>query len=139
MSYKINDNCIGCTICAKNCPVDAINGTLKEKHTVIEKRCIECGVCGNVCPKAAIENATGSVVEKTPKTEWKKPKVDEVKCSACGMCVDVCSFDCLGISYPKFQGDFNVHAEMLNEKKCVACSMCEKICPLKAITMTGGL
>ncbi len=135
MSYKINSNCVGCTLCAKSSPVDAINGKLKEQHTINEKRCIECGVCGNVCPKAAVEDAKGVVLEKVAKANWKKPSINQKRCSACSMCVDICAFDCLAIEYPKFQGDIDVSVELIDEKKCVACAMCEGICPLKAIEM----
>ncbi len=135
MSYKIIENCIGCTMCAKNCPVDAINGTLKEKHVINEKRCVECGVCGNVCPKEAVTNAQGEVCVKVPKDKWKKPVVNEERCTACAMCVDVCGVNCLSISYPKYPGDFNLFAEMTKPDACVSCSMCKDICPVKAITM----
>ncbi len=133
MSYKINDNCIGCTLCSKNCPVDAIDGVLKEKHIINSKRCVECGVCGNVCPKSAVEDSQSQTVNKVPKKEWKKPIINAEKCTACGMCVDICGFNCLAISYPKFQGDFNVNAELVKEDKCVYCKMCDKICPINAI------
>lgn len=46
---------IGCTICAKNCPVGAIEGALKEKHKVDPAKCVGCGICATKCPKKAIE------------------------------------------------------------------------------------
>ncbi|WP_341533992.1 4Fe-4S binding protein [Sporosalibacterium faouarense] len=51
----ISDKCIGCTICAKNCPTNAIEGELKQAHEVIEEKCIGCGVCEKKCPKDAVE------------------------------------------------------------------------------------
>jgi Pyruvate/2-oxoacid:ferredoxin oxidoreductase delta subunit len=50
----INDNCIGCTICAKNCPVNAISGEVKKKHEVNQELCIGCSICAEKCPKDAI-------------------------------------------------------------------------------------
>lgn len=44
----IVDAYIGCTICAKNCPVMAIGGAVKSKHTIRKKRCIDCSVCGRI-------------------------------------------------------------------------------------------
>ncbi len=135
MAYKINENCNGCTLCARNCPVDAINGVVKEKHEIIEKRCVECGVCGNVCAQGAITDSRGVVCVKLPKEQWKKPVVNEERCTACAMCVDVCGANCLSISYPKFKGDFDLFSELTNPKACVSCAMCKDICPVKAITM----
>ncbi len=135
MSYKINDNCIGCTLCFKNCPVFAIEGSTKRIHKINEKRCIECGVCGRVCPAKAITDNEGNTLEKIAKSEWKKPVINKEKCSACSLCVDVCFLDCLKISSPSYKGDINNHAELAMEKECVSCSMCMSICPLEAITM----
>jgi Na+-translocating ferredoxin:NAD+ oxidoreductase subunit B len=42
--------CIGCTLCIKACPVDAIIGTNKHMHTVIESQCTGCELCIPVCP-----------------------------------------------------------------------------------------
>jgi electron transport complex protein RnfB len=44
------DWCIGCTLCIKACPVDAIVGSNKHMHTVIEPHCTGCELCLPVCP-----------------------------------------------------------------------------------------
>ncbi len=44
------DVCIGCTLCIKACPVDAILGTNKMMHTVIAMECTGCDLCIPVCP-----------------------------------------------------------------------------------------
>ena len=51
---KINDSCIGCTKCKRNCPVDAITGELKQLHVIDQSKCIKCGACIEGCPKKAI-------------------------------------------------------------------------------------
>lgn len=54
--------CIGCTLCIKACPTDAIVGTNKRMHTVIESECTGCELCLPVCPVDCIvlENASGT-------------------------------------------------------------------------------
>lgn len=135
MSYTITDACIGCTICAKNCPVMAINGAVKSRHTINEKRCIDCGVCGRVCPKGAVQDCKGSPVAKIPKEQWQKPIVDAELCCACSICVDVCRFGCLQITYPRFKGDLKVNAQLVTPQKCVGCGLCVSLCPLGAICL----
>lgn len=55
LSYHINpDLCKGCTKCARNCPVGAISGTVKEPHTIDTSKCIKCGACMNGCAFKAI-------------------------------------------------------------------------------------
>ncbi len=49
------DLCIGCVLCIKECPVDAILGATKLMHTVIEKECTGCEKCVPVCPVDCID------------------------------------------------------------------------------------
>lgn len=51
----IPENCTGCTVCAKNCPVDAISGERKEIHFIDQEKCIKCGLCYTKCKFEAIK------------------------------------------------------------------------------------
>ncbi len=61
----IQDECDGCHACFKACPVDAIEGVVKEKHVIHHDVCISCGACFDVCPTSAIRTF--------PKVELEKP------------------------------------------------------------------
>ncbi len=44
------EKCVGCLLCLKNCPVNAISGERKKLHVIDQTACIKCGACFNVCP-----------------------------------------------------------------------------------------
>lgn len=62
MHYHINDNCIGCTACARACPVKTIKGKVKEPHVIEQDRCIKCGQCYEKCRFNAIDVLEGAYV-----------------------------------------------------------------------------
>lgn len=53
-NFVIDDGCIGCTKCARNCPVNAISGWPKQIHSIDAELCIKCGACKKACPVGAI-------------------------------------------------------------------------------------
>ncbi len=56
LTYEIiPDMCTGCTVCAVNCPVDAIDGERKEIHFIRQDDCINCGMCFSKCNFNAIK------------------------------------------------------------------------------------
>ena len=48
------DKCKGCTLCARNCPTGAIEGTVRNPHTIRQDKCIKCGTCMDKCKFGAI-------------------------------------------------------------------------------------
>ncbi|MFA7224523.1 MAG: NADH-ubiquinone oxidoreductase-F iron-sulfur binding region domain-containing protein, partial [Candidatus Cloacimonas sp.] len=55
ITYKIDPNkCIGCTLCARKCPVSCISGKVKQVHTIDLEKCIKCGACFDACKFEAV-------------------------------------------------------------------------------------
>lgn len=153
MSYFINDECIGCTICAKKCPIPCIwdkesigkVAAAKELHVIDPKLCIDCGVCATYCPVDCIQDQRGVI---KPKIEAKKRPiaiVNEDNCTGCEWCVDICPFNCLEMvpreGYEAW-GDIKYTSQMqkvardVRTKDCVGCKLCEEVCIQKdAITI----
>ena len=70
--------CIGCTLCIKACPTDAILGANKRMHTVIAEHCTGCELCIPVCPVDCIElvNASG---EATGWSAWSAAQAEHAR------------------------------------------------------------
>ncbi len=67
----IEDLCIGCTRCIRECTVDAILGATKQMHTIIAEDCHGCDKCPAVCPTAAIVMVP--VAPSLARWHWSKP------------------------------------------------------------------
>ena len=130
----IPELCIGCTACAKKCPVDCITGESKRIHWIDPLACIDCGACGIVCPTEAILDGKGLPIPFIKKkSERPIAVVDEVFCSGCDFCPDLCPFDCLEIIRDVTSPLSTSVVKMVAPENCTACRLCEDICQKDAI------
>ncbi len=108
--------CIGCKICEKKCPYDAIifeNSIARVDYT----KCRNCGVCAAKCPPKVILDMV------PPRTH---AYVNAAKCTGCGVCAQVCEFKApLGEEGKKYT---------IQEEKCHGCGVCIEKCPEKTIS-----
>ena len=59
----LSEKCTGCLSCKKACPTDAITGSLKEVHSIIQTKCIKCGACQEACRFEAIESQRDEAIQ----------------------------------------------------------------------------
>lgn len=135
MAYTIIETCIGCTACAKKCPVECIAGTRKELHVIDPTLCVDCGLCGYVCPVNAILDDTGEVATRLKPKENPKAKVDPDLCTGCVFCVDVCPYDAITmVDYDSVPG-VNMVA-VVDQDACMGCDhLCTSVCIKDAIEL----
>mgnify|MGYP003623860322 CR=1 FL=1 len=65
VKFVVTDDCIGCTKCAKACPVDAIPYTPYDIHTINVTDCVLCGLCIDECDYNAIKKVSGSKIQSS--------------------------------------------------------------------------
>ncbi len=53
--YEIGDECVGCTLCARNCCQNAIVSSPYAKHRILDEKCVRCGTCFQICPLKAVQ------------------------------------------------------------------------------------
>jgi len=136
MPYRIQTSCIGCSLCKKICPVDAIRGLAKKLHVIDADRCIDCGACGRICPQEAVLDAAGVACRRTRiRSRWPKPLFDLQHCAACGVCIEVCPVSCLEFSRECGSRATVRYPLLQHRQSCIACGFCAADCPLDAIKM----
>jgi NADH-quinone oxidoreductase subunit F len=71
ISFEVTDRCIGCTLCAQHCPVQAIAPRPYETQSIDQEICVRCGICREICPEQAIRLLSGRSDTKLIKGEQK--------------------------------------------------------------------
>lgn len=118
--------CIGCTLCIRACPFDAIIGAAQQSHAVLSQLCTGCKLCVDPCPVDCIHmQENGELQKLTPE----QPAYDEHQpCIRCDQCAPVCPSKLIPDNlYQAVKTRKLHHAKTLD--KCTLCGECDKVCP----------
>lgn len=139
-AYRITEDCIGCALCVRNCPVNAITGQPKSKYEIDPDVCVCCGVCGRLCANGAVLTDAGVPAVKLAKRDWPRPAFDKNRCAGCSVCVENCPTGCLELTGPRERGDIRTAAVLTRPEDCIACGRCVDLCPIDAAQLVrpGG-
>ena len=113
-----SDACIYCTLCAKNCPQEAITVDRANKTWEVDhEKCVQCGICVSKCPKAAL-----SFEEPKPA----QLECDSESCIYCTLCARNCPQEAITVDRANKTWE-------VDHEKCVQCGICVNKCPKSAL------
>lgn len=115
----VSDACVFCTLCAKNCPEEAITVDRANKTwSVDESKCVKCGKCIAKCPKKAL-----SFAEPAPEGIL----FDSSACVYCTLCAKKCPVEAITVDRASKSWE-------INREACILCGTCVEKCPKKALS-----
>jgi len=135
--FILEEKCVGCTLCAKECPMAIIEGETRQPFRIFAaEECIDCSLCAWVCPAEAIVNQHGEIVPKLNKKDRPIAWVDEVGCTGCEVCLECCPVDAIDKVKAVDSSDSSpTQVCRVNVDKCISCSLCAVMCPWETISM----
>ena len=136
MAYSITHECVGCSVCMRVCPVDAITGKRKMRHRIAPEICIDCGACGLICPHASVKTPQGQVCERIRiRSRWPKPAFDYQHCMGCTICVEACPTGCIELNADRGTRKTIRYPVLEKVRDCIGCAYCVLECPTDAVSM----
>ncbi|MBO7689467.1 MAG: 4Fe-4S binding protein [Clostridia bacterium] len=123
------DNCRGCTMCAKACPVGAIKGEVKQPHEIAQDECIRCGACFETCKFNAIYQ--GDILPEKAPAKKAAPAAKAAPATAAAGAAAAAGPVLATAENSEFDPD---KAVRIFAEKCKGCTMCAKQCPVGAIS-----
>ena len=122
--------CIGCTLCIRACPVDAILGAQGQMHVVLEESCTGCDLCREPCPVDCIDLVPLPAQELGPQNPSSQyPRLaQDATCIHCGFCEPACPKHLKPQLLFRHSGEHEALLA-LDLDQCIECGQCDRVCP----------
>jgi len=127
IAYEVTDDCIGCTLCAQNCPSGAVQAKPYEKHLIDVEKCVRCGMCRITCPEKAIRIGNAPLKDARTGPKRKPATIYRISddCIGCTLCAQKCPARAIK---PR-----PCEKHEIDQERCIRCGLCKKICPHGAV------